>query len=87
MNRDLYCWITKTRKGKFRPKIGEPIPDDDDSFMNVVAQGDICITEEEAQKFLKENAPENAKVYLTPITPAPLGFTWLSDFKDLDKQP
>ena len=72
------CYIIETMKGKFKPFIGQLVPDDDDSSLFVIASGERFDELEGAQKFIKDNA-DDMKFYLNPVKSNESGLTWMSE--------
>jgi hypothetical protein len=80
-------YIVKTKKDKFRPFVGTPIESlgDNDSFINVIASGELMLELSEAQKFIQDNSQGIDKIYLNPVPSGMMGTTWLSELVDANR--
>jgi hypothetical protein len=75
------AYIVKTRKNKYRPFVGTPVKDDDDSFMNVLASGELMLELKEAQDFITSNREGIDRIYLNPVPSGMVGISWMSEIE------
>ena len=80
-------YIIESSKGYFKPFIGSVHEQegDNDSTLFVLASGPKS-TLEEAQEFLKNNNPENTKMFLAPVKSNESLITWLSELVEAEKE-
>lgn len=89
MSNEFVCFIVHKQNGKFKAQLGSlvQIEEDDDAIIYITHSGPAMDTLEQAQNLLKEAAPEDAKVFMTPIKANPMGEAfWLSQLQNLEAQ-
>lgn len=76
-------FIVATKKGKFKPMVGDAIASegDNDSFLHIIGEGEASVTIDPALQFIKDNPVEGARVFLNPVTLGTPGMIWLSEIE------
>lgn len=80
-------YIIETKNGNFKPFVASVhfMEDDNDSVLNVIANGETFEKLEDAQKFANDNKGD-MKVYLNPVKSSFTGITWLSELEEANKK-